>query len=254
MRKINGAGGKVIQQWVGEFDNVRADIDENRAERFHKSGVGLAVGPHGEDATGMQVAGEIFQSVRLIKIRVRRMQPMARRVINVQKDRVKFSTGIFRIEIGRAHLREEIRVKKTAARIGSEFGSERHEALLMPFDDGCEEIDDNQGIDPRILQRGPRGVTEPETTDDYVQRVAIDRRETEIGQGDLDHMKQTRHEKFVAELNFINLQIIERDDAAPAEIEFAERRLAMIEFLKVEGHLPGELTTESIEDTEKRHG
>ena len=91
------------------------------------------------------------------------VQEMARSVVDVEQDRIESVTQFGReafVDHG-----EEVTVYERAARIGGQFGAERHEVTVVPGDHRGESIDDVNRFDSRIAQRCVRRVPQPETAD-----------------------------------------------------------------------------------------
>ncbi len=122
-----------------------------------------------------------------------------------------------------------------AARIAGELPAEWKQALSVPFDHFGQRVDHDQRIDGRVLQRGLRGIAEPEAADDDVESASLERRQSDTGERDFRDREQARHQELVAELDFIDIEAgIEL--LSPAQAEHAHWRRAEIQFLEIHAH------------------
>lgn len=64
---VDGAGGWFAEEWIGEGHDVGFRVGEGGAEVFEECFVGRVVRPEGEDATGMEMGGEVCESFGLIE-------------------------------------------------------------------------------------------------------------------------------------------------------------------------------------------
>ena len=235
-REIHDAGGFPLLQRIEKRDGAGFDFSENLPQRMQIVPVRRGIRPHGKDAAGAKVTREIFQPVRRVERGVTGMQDVPRGVVNIQQDGMKTPGGIFRIQAGGTNLCKKIRMDKTAARIVGKFPTQRDESRPMPFDDGSQEIDHEECLHAGFIQRRPGGVAKPEAAHHNVKRVARNRSKTQGGQGDFNRMEETRHEKLLPQLHFINIPLAEGGNAAAAQGQFPQRGVAMIEFFKVYAH------------------
>ena len=147
--------------------------------------------------------GEPLQAFRLVQCGVARMQQVCRRVVDIHQHRVEAATGRGGIEpIRRMRHREEVGIDETAARIAGQLLAERQQTLLVPFDDLGKRVDHDQRPHAGIFQHRLRGVAKPETADDHVEVAACQCRQSQPREFDLGRRELARHQVFVAELDF----------------------------------------------------
>lgn len=181
-----------------------------------------------------------------IKAAMPRMQEIARRVIDIEEDRVETplrGTGI------KASFRcgesKEIRVDEATPWILSQSRSERNQTALVPIDHCLQRIDYDQLAHGRMLQCSDRSIAEAKAADDHiVARLAspgagVQRGKTQISQRDFDFMEQAGHQKRLAKFHFENLQIIQHSHATPAQRKIAQRSLPEIQLGEVATHAGG---------------
>ena len=101
-----------------ECDDVGSTVAEGRVECLQEFFLGRLIGPHGKNATRMQVRYNPAKAINCVKRFVPRVQPVSRRVINVQQNGVKSFAGILRIETAGVHQSEEVALYQPATRIG----------------------------------------------------------------------------------------------------------------------------------------
>ena len=217
---------------------MRLGIVEHLAQRRQERRIGWVVGPQREHPGRVELRGEAAQSGGLVKRAVARVQQVARRMVDVQQHGVELPARRGRIEarFRAGGQREKVAVDEPAAGIGGEFETERNHATRVPFDDGFQCFDDEQRAHRRVFQGRARGVSEAQSADDHVPRRVRQSRQSQIGERDLDLVKQARHEKGVAEFHLEDFQAIQRVDAAAAQGQISERSMAMVEFGKVGAH------------------
>lgn len=164
-------------------------------------------------------------------------------MIDVQEHGVKALAGGRRIE-ARAGIgqREEIAVNQSAAWIASELCSEGDETALMPFDDGLERVDHDERAHAGMRERRRRGIPEAEATHHDIPFAGVQRGEPEVRERDFRFVEKARHEESLAKLYFKDLEAFQHEHAPPAQGQFTERGLPVVEFFKVFGHTTQFLT------------
>ena len=85
------------------------------------------------------------------------------------------------------------------------FLAQRDQAALVPFDHRRQRIDDQQRCDFAVFQRRRGRVAEPEPADDDIPVRAFQFGQSQVRQRLFHLMEQTRHQKRVAQLHFVNL-------------------------------------------------
>ena len=105
----------------------------------------------------------------------------------------------------------------------------------MPFDHLGEGVDDQQRTDVLVLQHGLCRVTESEAAHDHLWSFRRQFGEGEVGQLDLGDGEQARHQELVVELDLVDVRA-GAGIAPPAQGEFAQRGLAVVEFLETSTH------------------
>ena len=81
-----------------------------------------------------------------------------------------------------------------------------------------------------MLQGCPCGVAQTEAADHDIQGWGIQSAQPQISECLFHLMKQTRHEEGIPELDLVDLQPFESCNPAAAKRQFAQRRLAEVEF------------------------
>ena len=87
-----------------------------------------------------------------------------------------------------------------------------------------------------MRERRDRGVAESEAADHDVPLTGFKRAEPEVAQRDFHDVKQARHEKRVAEVYLVDVEVAEHGDPFPPQGEFAERRLLEIQLFEHSAH------------------
>jgi hypothetical protein len=100
---------------------------------------------------------------------------------------------------------EEVAVNKAATRIRRQLLTERQQATLVPLDHLGQCIDHDQRSHARIFQHGLRGVTKSESANDHIEIPSLERRQSEPRQRNLRDREQARHQKFIAEFYFVDV-------------------------------------------------
>ena len=118
-----------------------------------------------------------------------------------------------------------------AASVAGQFVGDWQQALAMPGDDGIQCLHDMQAPYPIICQRRLRGVAQTEPAHHHVQFGSIDRSEPQVGERDLCHCEQRRHQELVAELDLEKLHV-ERRIVTSAEANLAHGSDVVIEFFE----------------------
>ena len=142
---------------------------ERASERAEEIFVRRIIGPKGEDAAGMQMAGERAQSFRLVESGVARVQKMARRMIDIQQHGVEEPARLRRVESFRgSRAGKEVGVQHPTARITGELLAQWHHAAFVPFDYRRQSIHDEKRSDLVMLEGRRRGVAEPQPADHHI--------------------------------------------------------------------------------------
>jgi hypothetical protein len=102
--------------------------------------------------------------------------------------------------------REEVAIDKTATRIVGQLFAERKQTLLVPFDDFGKRVDHDQGSHAPAFEHSLRGVAEPEAADDHIKVRSLQRRQSQPRQCDLGNGEGARHQEFVAEFDFVDVE------------------------------------------------
>ena len=131
--------------------------------------------------------------------------------------------------------REEVALDQPGARVGGERRGIRQQVLLVPADDRGEGLDDDERAHPWLLERGDRGVPQPQPADDDVQLVAGAGRQPQPGQLDLGDGEQARHEELVAELDLVDVDL-QRPVEPPAQADLAHLGVLPVQLLEVPAH------------------
>jgi hypothetical protein len=118
--------------------------------------------------------------------------------------------------------------------------AEGDEGAAVPFDDGLESLDNEEGMDGWVFESREGGVAQTEAAYDDIEAGSFETGETESGEFFLDHVEEAGHEEGVAEFDFEDLETVQGADAAAAQCQGAERGGAVIEFGEVGGHEGGE--------------
>ena len=101
-----------------ECDDVCPAVAEGGVERPKEFFLGRIIGPHGKNPARMQVPCNLAKAIGSVKRFMPRVQPVSRRMIDIQQDGVKSFAGIFRIETAGVHQSEEVTLHQPATRIG----------------------------------------------------------------------------------------------------------------------------------------
>ena len=178
------------------------------------------------------------EPLRRVQRGMTRMQQVARRVIDIHQHRVETAARRIRIEAvsGMRHGKE-VAVDEAAARIIGQWLAERQQSLLMPLDHFGQRVDHDQGSHARMFQHRLRGVAKPEAANDDIQVRPFHSIEAKPRQRDLGDGELARHQEFVAEFDFIDIEA-GRELPAPPQGEHAHRGGAKIQFLKIDAHAP----------------
>src|SRR5258705_13694450 len=86
-----------------------------------------------------------------------------------------------------------------------------------------------------MLEHGLRGVAKPEAADDDVKVPARQRRQSQPRKFNLGHGELARHQKLIAELDFVDVDIGGRAPSPP-QAKHAHRRGAKIQLFEIEAH------------------
>jgi hypothetical protein len=105
----------------------------------------------------------------------------------------------------------------------------------MPFDDGIEHLDNDQGSHRAGLENGLGRIAEPEPTNDDVDVARAQARERQTRKGDFRRREQTRHQKFIAQLDLEHVHAERRLTAAP-KAQSAKWRWPIVQFLETRAH------------------
>ena len=159
-------------------------------------------------------------------------------MIDIHQHRIEAAARRAGIESVRGmRHREEVAVDQAAARIAGQLLAERKQTLLVPLDDLGQRVDHDQGSHARIFEHRLRGVTEPETADDDVEVVSLKRGQPEPRQFNLGDGEGARHQKLVAEFDFVDVDTGGGMPSAP-QAEHTHRGGAKIQFLEIFAHAP----------------
>ncbi len=170
-----------------------------------------------------------------VQVGVAWAEHMARRVVDVEEDRVETGGPVtFGIWFA-AHHREEVVVDQPRPRVGGERVGDGQQTILMPPDHGTERVDDGQRPDPLVGKHRLGGIAEPQSTYQDVELPAVDRTETEVGQLDLGRGEQARHQVLVVELDLEHVGVDGRV-VALAQTDRPDRRLLPGKLLKARTH------------------
>ena len=175
---------------------------------------------------GVQVAAQRAQPLGGVERRVAGVQHVPRGVVDVEQHGVHALAG--RRRRTRAAPRASAKKSPCTSRArGSSVsvaasGSRRS---LVPADHRGERLDDHQRAHPRLLERGDRGVAEPQPADDDVELVAGAGGQPQPGQLDLGDREQARHEELLAELDLVDVDL-ERALEPATQADLAHRRCA----------------------------
>ena len=166
------------------------------------------------------------------------IEVMRGRVIDVEQDGMEPLGRVRGVErrlagISEGHF-EKVPVHELAARIGVQFGSQRDALLLMPLNDGLQKINDPKRSYGTVLQGCLGGVAEAESTDHHIEwaiwKSFFCCGQSQVRERDLHGGEQTRHEVFAIQDDLDNLEVVERQDSAPPENQFAKLSLTVVKF------------------------
>jgi hypothetical protein len=97
-RKVNSLREISVLKRVVERHTLGARRGEDLGEPRRKRLIRKLVGPETEDAAGMEMGSEPFQTRGLIKVRVLRIEKEVRRMVDVDQDGIKPSSGFIGIK------------------------------------------------------------------------------------------------------------------------------------------------------------
>ena len=170
------------------------------------------------------------------------IQPMLRRVIDVQENRMESSPRGFHEKADPRVGREgkEIPLHIARAWIRGEPLAEGHHPLLVPADHGLQKVDDAEGPHvgipvPHISQCCGRGVSQSQPSDDHIQKLSLRRHhgcQPQIRQRLLHRMKEATHQELPVEDDLVHDLILQHRDLAPAQDQFTEGSGAVVELFE----------------------
>ena len=212
--QIEAVRGRLLRQRIVEDAGAAFAVAEGLAQDFQKRRVGVVVGPHREDAAGLQEIFQPPQAIHRIEIGVRGIEQLRRRMVDVQQHGSPAPAGLRRVESVPARQGEEIGVQIGAARIVGQFPAVGHEPAPVPIDHGFQGLDDDQPRDLREGQRFGGGIAQPEPADDDVPIAAFQRAQSVPRKLGFGHIEQAGHEVFAVELDLVGLRAVQREHAA----------------------------------------
>jgi hypothetical protein len=178
-RDVDGIGHLASLHTVLEAYDVgfrsREDLAQSALEIF----IGRIVRPKGENTPWTQMRRELSQARRQIQPRISRRQDLARRMVDIDKDRVKSPVRIVGVQSRflRVKYREEIALDDTASAIAGQAGAKRQQLPSMPPDDFGQRLDHDQGSHTMVFQHRVGREAEAKSADDHVEVSARDLRQ-----------------------------------------------------------------------------
>lgn len=128
---------------------------------------------------------------------------------------------------------KKVGVDEAAARVFREGVAEGDQSAEVPIDHGVQRIDDDEGFQRRVFEGGCRCVSEAKTAADDVRAGGFSEGiESEVCEGDFDHVEEAGHEIGVAEFDFEYVKAVELEVSSALKNQISERSLAEIEFFK----------------------
>ena len=213
---------------------MRAALDAKALARsMQERVVGRVVRPERERSARSQVTGCGAQPRGRVQIAVAVGEPVARRVVDVDQDRVVARA------VGRrlgAHEREEVVLDEHRARVVDQLGRDRQQ--LAPCQSmTAGSVSTTVSVATRgSCERGHRRVAEPEAADEHVQLVAVDDAETAPRELLLGDREQARHQVLVAELHLVHVDVEHRLVPSPQR-QLPHRGGLEIELLEPGAHV-----------------
>ena len=145
-----------------------------------------------------------------------------------------FTPGVFRVEtilnvLGES---EKVGMGQPAPLITRQGFTQGDHSVPMPFDHRSEVFDDHERVHARILKGGRRGVAQTKPSYNHVQVIVFQGSETEFGQLTLGLMKQTGHQEFLAQLDFIDIEFPQLGNSSSAQRELPDGGDLKIKFFE----------------------
>ena len=117
MSEIDGALRLTVLQGVGEGDDPGLGGGENAVEKRLEFRVGRIVGPHCEDAPGIEEGLQVTETILRVEGLVSLVDQVPRRVIDVQENGIEAAPGLSGVEALLGGKNKEVSLNQMAARI-----------------------------------------------------------------------------------------------------------------------------------------
>ena len=184
----------------------------------------------------MEVPPECLQAFRSVESGVPGVQPMPRRVVDIEQDGVKLTPqpGIIESPDGIGGQCKEIAFHIAGAGIGRQSCTQGNHPVPVPADYWFEIIDYHHLPNPGMAKYCGRCVTEPQSADHHVNlaRCLPNGGKTEIGKRLLHDVEETAHQELAVEDDLMGHFVPQHRNPPPPQDQFPERGDAVVEFLK----------------------
>jgi len=186
----------------------------------------------------MKLFRQTVQPRRGVKRGVALMEQIARGVIDIEQHGMKAAGRIGGIDPRCRWLEhpKEISLHEATSRIAAELFTKRNQAALVPSDDRSECFHDNQASHRIVREGGCCGVAQSESAHHDVHRSWTCWGEAQVCERDFDSCEQAGHEESLSQLHFEHFEVAERSYPPPAQDEFTQRGLAVIQLFEVSAH------------------
>src|SRR6056297_28137 len=156
---------------------------------------------------------------------------MIRGMVNIGKDRVKLTTRFLMIKpVARGHG-EEVALDQSATRVVSQSRSHWKDAAFVPLDNRCKIFDHLKVRDPWLGQNSLGRVAKTKTAHHDFKSAAPACRNPQATQGNFGGREMAGHQEILPQHDFPHIHT-KPQIAAPAQAKGADRRGAIVYFLK----------------------